>query len=115
MSRVLPAAVQCPHFLARACLAGGRPHQRVNIHSLWAVQDAHLVTGSQPCNAHTWDTTRNKYFGENTVEYTARYDRLCCSSNVGLRELRLVGNEPTPDGSFLSDHFGILCKLVLRT
>lgn len=85
-----------------------------NIHFLWAMQDAHLVTGSQPSTAHTWDTTRNKYFGDKTREYTARYDRLCCSINVGVRELRLVGKDPAPDGSFLSDHFSILCKVVLH-
>ncbi len=80
------------------------------------LQDAHLATGQQWANAFTWDTTErtnNKYYGANTRSYMARYDRLFCSESVGVMALQRVADTPLADGSYLSDHFGILGTLVV--
>ncbi len=77
------------------------------------LQDAHLATGQQARSAYTWDTTINRYYGEQTTPFQARYDRVFCSQGFKVLALQLVANSPLGDGSYLSDHYGLLCTVTV--
>ena len=85
------------------------------------MQDAHYATGKQQQNSFTWDTTkrsRNYYYGLDTRNYTARYDRLYCSGRgIRVTDLQRVADRPHEaqlgGNVFLSDHFGFLCTMLM--
>lgn len=90
--------------------------------------DAWKEGGAQPETKFTWDTVDhttadgggsfNRYYGQTTREYTARYDRIYLSQHnktllsVVVDSFELIANKPlTNRNHFLSDHFGIATEL----
>lgn len=97
------------------------------------LSDAWKANGSDAATEFTWDTldhgsSFNRYYGDGTREYTARYDRVyfktvgsedgTASSGVGVEDVSsfdLIANGPiTSKYHFLSDHFGVSTVLKIR-
>lgn len=96
--------------------------------------DLHLVdiwklAGSNPATKFTWDTIDhrkdglffNQYYGDNTRQYSARYDRIyayTADSSIVVETppaFELIGNQPqTSKIDFLSDHFGMSSHINLK-
>ena len=91
--------------------------------------DAWKQAGSKPNTKFTWDTIDhrgttdgvgafNRYYGDRTRQYTARYDRIYCTDSTPLHEVEsfeLIANQPiTGKTHFLSDHFGISAELSFQ-
>ena len=119
--------------------------------------DAWKLAGSNPTTQYSWDTidhrnkrtndnnnrnvngpssspsSFNKYYGDSTRQYQARYDRMYIHkgllvqqqqqqqslvqvlSNVKVPDFQFIANEPLPGSTthFLSDHFGLSVKIDL--
>jgi len=113
------------------------------------LSDAWKLAGSDPGNQFTWDTrdhttksitttarggeaavfvngSFNRYYGERTRQYAARYDRIyffpsddrsgrCHLEGVKVDSFELFANRPlTNPYHFLSDHFGVSTVLSLK-
>jgi len=100
------------------------------------LSDAWKVAGSNLETKFTWDTNDhtttgttvgtvngsfNRYYGNSTRQYNARYDRIYFFSDqkslveVGVDSFELIANHPlTNPYHFLSDHFGISTVLSLK-
>jgi endonuclease/exonuclease/phosphatase family metal-dependent hydrolase len=94
--------------------------------------DAWKAAGEDPTTKFTWDTKNrianggffNRFYGKNTREYNARYDRIYIQNALGpnalqlsVESFKLIANRPvSPDNKthFLSDHFGMACELKLE-
>ena len=90
--------------------------------------DVWKAAGSSEDTKWTWDTmdhgaTFNRYYGETTRQYTARYDRVyfsgggsaASSPSFSVYSFDLMGNQPLRNPyHFLSDHFGIESTVGLR-
>ncbi len=104
------------------------------------LRDVWKLAGSNPRTKFTWNTkdnrknknggggggggSFNRYYGEDTRQYNARYDRIYISSNepeimeVSKKEkptFQLIANEPVNNNNlhFLSDHFGMMSQIKL--
>mmetsp|Transcript_26567 Transcript_26567/g.32762 ORF Transcript_26567/g.32762 Transcript_26567/m.32762 type:complete len:131 (-) Transcript_26567:578-970(-) len=112
------------------------------------LKDVWKLAGSNPKTKFTWNTkdnrtnkgknwgvggvgggSFNRYYGENTREYNARYDRMYISTDPDVMEIsndgagsgsgaptfELIANEPVNNNNlhFLSDHFGMVSKMKL--
>ena len=97
--------------------------------------DVWKLSGSPRESKFTWDTVDhtaadndgdvkgsfNRYYGQATRQYTARYDRIyLCSSHSGhletvnVNSFQLIANQPLTNAyHFLSDHFGMSTDLSL--
>jgi hypothetical protein len=90
--------------------------------------DAWKAGGAQPETKFSWDTNDhtaeggsfNKYYGDRTREYNARYDRVYFSKHktlpsIAVDSFELIANQPlTNQYHFMSDHFGISTLLSLK-
>ena len=92
--------------------------------------DAWKLAGSEKQTRFTWDTldhtgvqggSFNRYYGDDTRQYHARYDRIYCSKKTGIADIRvpsfeLIANQPVTENNkhFLSDHFGISTVLEVQ-
>jgi endonuclease/exonuclease/phosphatase family metal-dependent hydrolase len=83
--------------------------------------------GSNKATKFTWDTidhgtSCNRYYGESTRNYNARYDRVYGTTssltkplNLKVSNFELIANKPvTNKYHFLSDHFGIVTTFDLE-
>ena len=96
------------------------------------LRDAWKLAGALPATQFSWDTINheseggffNQYYGLLTREYVRRYDRIYISDSqagvyqakTSVQSFELIANTPASPSStrhFLSDHFGIACKLKL--
>jgi endonuclease/exonuclease/phosphatase family metal-dependent hydrolase len=91
--------------------------------------DVWKMAGSNPATKFTWDTIDhrrdggffNQYYGEDTRQYTARYDRFyvfTANSSIEVEiapSFELLANKPmTSKLDFLSDHFGMSSQINLK-
>ncbi|KAL4435626.1 hypothetical protein ABPG77_002589 [Micractinium sp. CCAP 211/92] len=112
--RQIEAALRAVPPRSRLVLAGDcnmRNFENAGVEAL-GLADAFQQLG-RPQNANfSWNTRVNRYYGEETRAYTARYDRIYLRG-LSAAELRLVADrEHTPGrGDFLSDHFGLLATV----
>jgi len=89
----------------------------------------HLVdvwkqSGAWNATKWTWDTKDhgsyfNRYYGDSTREYVARYDRIYASllpaSKLSVQSFELIANRPVANKfHFLSDHFGISTTFEIK-
>ena len=73
-------------------------------------QDAFISCGSPPHHKFTWDSFQNRFY-DNGVRFKARFDRVLYRNNLTVSDFSLV-KAPQPSNTFLSDHFGIFCRLT---
>ena len=66
-----------------------------------------------PKNKWTWNTKINHYH-KHRVSFTARFDRIYCTSNIQQQSLKQIGCKPLSNPHhFASDHFGLCANLMI--
>ena len=105
------------------------------IEQRYQLQDAWKLAGADHATRFSWDTLNhegeeggyfNQFYGWTTRKYTKRYDRIYISNkqsnssmhqkNITVESFEFIANKPASPNStrhFLSDHFGVACKLKL--
>lgn len=64
-------------------------------------------------NQWTWNTKVNHYH-KNRTAFTARFDRIYCTSNIEKKSLKMVGSKPLSNHNhFASDHFGLCANMMI--
>lgn len=113
-----------------------RETEETYIEKDYQLEDAWKLAGAERATQFSWDTlnhegeeggTFNQYYGWTTRKYTKRYDRIYISNNqprnatlwqknITVESFAFIANKPvSPNNTrhFLSDHFGIACRLRL--
>ena len=71
--------------------------------------DVFLMMGSPKDKRFTWDS-RTNIFRKESYGFVCRFDRVF-TTNLQIKELKLIGNTPVNPNHYLSDHYGIHCTM----